>query len=355
MSSPDIKKPWIETPLIESASFSKAAGCRIFLKLDLLQPSGSFKSRGVGNFIHSNLKSHPTKRPHFWISSGGNAGLAAVVASRDLNCKCSVVVPHSTKPFMITKLQEEGATEVIQHGASWFEADTHLREAYINNQDVNGEEVNVYVPPFDHPLVWEGASSMIDEIAKQLPPRQNSQGLESDAFPADCVIASVGGGGLFNGLVGGLEKCLKDSPRDSNVRVLAVETNGAHALSHSLNEGKLSSLDAITSQATSLGALRVSSRTFDLASKPPSGVEVKSIVCSDADAARGVVRLADEARLQVELACGVSVEVAVGKELRKAMPDLNPETRVVVVVCGGSNISSEIIAGYREKLAAGWQ
>ncbi|OQE25406.1 hypothetical protein PENSTE_c006G04959 [Penicillium steckii] len=358
MTSVDIKKPWIETPLIESASFSKAAGCRVFLKLDLLQPSGSFKSRGVGNFIHSNLKTHPTKSPHFWISSGGNAGLAAVVAARDLNCKCSVVVPHSTKPFMITKLQEEGATEVIQHGASWFEADTHLRETYINHQDINGEgegegeEVNVYVPPFDHPLVWEGAGSMVDEIARQLPPREEVVS-GSEKFPADCVIASVGGGGLFNGLVGGLEKHLKNS--HSNVRVLAVETKGAHALSHSLNEGKLSSLDAITSQATSLGALRVSSRTFELASNPPSGVEVTSIVCSDADAARGVVRLADETRLQVELACGVSVEVAVGQELRKAMPDLKPESRVVVVVCGGSNISAEIIAGYREQLKAGWQ
>lgn len=260
---------------------------------------------------------------------------------------------------MIAKLQEAGATEVIQHGASWYEADTFLRESYIDNGNEEGK--NVYVPPFDHPLVWEGASSMIREMESQLPPR------DGEAFPADAVVCSVGGGGLFNGLVGGLEKCLNasaqngvgagagDSSEKKNVRVVAVETQGAHALSHSLKEGKLSSLDSITSQATSLGALRVSSRTFELASKPPPGVEVLSVVRSDAQAARGVVLLADETRLQVELACGVNVEVVVGQELKKIMPDLTPESRVVVVVCGGSNVNAEMIAAYRYQLEAGWQ
>lgn len=253
---------------------------------------------------------------------------------------------------MIKKLHQAGATEVIQHGASWFEADTHLREQFITPAH-NPDGANVYVPPFDHPLVWDGASSMIDEIARQLPAREGASG-----FAADAVICSVGGGGLFNGLVGGLGRYLKKDFRlaaSENVRVLAVETQGANALAHSLSEGRLSSLDAITSQATSLGALQVSSRTFELASNPPPGVEVVSVVRSDAEAARGVVLLADETRLEVELACGVSVEVAVGKELKKAIPDLNRETRVVVVVCGGSNVSAEIIAGYREQLAAGWE
>ncbi|KAJ5085357.1 tryptophan synthase beta subunit-like PLP-dependent enzyme [Penicillium argentinense] len=348
--TPDIKKPWIETPIIESATLSKIAGCRIFLKLDLLQPSGSFKSRGVGNFIRASLEeqltSNPTKRPHFYISSGGNAGLAAVHAALDLNCKCSVVVPHSTKPFMIGRLRQIGATEVIQHGASWFEADSYLREHFIENEGCEG---NVYVPPFDHHLVWEGASSMVDEIACQMPAAE-----KEGEFPADAIVCSVGGGGLFNGIIQGLQRNLGDRPA-KNVRVLAVETAGAHSLALSLQEGKLSSLDKITSQATSLGALRVARRAFENASAPPPGVEVQSVVGSDAEAARGIVRLADETRLQVELACGISVEVAVGKELRRVMPTLTPESRVVIVVCGGSNINAEMIAGYREQLEAGWE
>ncbi|KAJ5364322.1 L-serine dehydratase [Penicillium cataractarum] len=369
-----LKKPWIETPLIESATLSKQAGwlgsdiltlfpiSRIFLKLELLQPSGSFKSRGTGNLILSELKSKTnntnTKKVHFYSSSGGNAGLAAVHAARDLGCACTVIVPHSTKPLMIAKLRDAGATEVIQHGASWFEADTFLRREFIENQHLGVGEgdsvsgtVNVYVPPFDHPLVWEGAGSMVGEIARQLPAR------EEGVFPADVIVCSVGGGGLFNGVVDGLEKYIKASSSSSSgksVRVLAVETRGADSLAHSLREGKLSSLSAIESQATSLGALCVAEKTLFNAVSPPKGIDVTSVVGSDADAARGVLRLADETRLQVELACGISLEVAVGEKLKEVIPDLKPETRVVVVVCGGSNITAEMMAEYRAKLQDGW-
>ncbi|KAJ5443971.1 tryptophan synthase beta subunit-like PLP-dependent enzyme [Penicillium daleae] len=371
------KKPWIETPLIESATLSKQAGCHVFLKLELLQPSGSFKSRGIGNLILSELKNNANKAKsvHFYSSSGGNAGLAAVHAARDLGCACTVIVPHSTKPLMIAKLRDAGATEVIQHGESWFDADSYLRREFIENQAQAqvqsaagsragaglAESVNVYVPPFDHPLIWEGAGGMIGEMARQLPPREDG---EQSGFPADVVVCSVGGGGLFNGMIDGLEKYIKSSSSSStsttdtspakNVRVLAVETRGADSLAHALRQGKLSSLSAIESRATSLGALCVAEKTLANAVSPPAGIEVTSVVGSDAEAARGVVRLADETRLQVELACGISLEVAVGERLKELIPDLRPETKVVVVVCGGSNITAEMIAEYRLKLQDGW-
>jgi L-serine/L-threonine ammonia-lyase len=271
--------------------------------------------------------------------------------------------------MMIAKLRDAGATEVIQHGASWFEADTYLRREFIENQVSSSssglaDTVNVYVPPFDHPLVWEGAWGMINEMARQLPPREEgAQGI----FPADVIVCSVGGGGLFNGVIEGLEKYIKATPSSSSsssstagvspakkVHVLAVETRGADSLAHSLRQGKLSSLSAIESQATSLGALCVAEKTLANAQSPPVGIDVTSVVGSDAEAARGVVRLADETRFQVELACGIGLEVAVGERLKELIPDLRPETRVVVVVCGGSNITAEMIAEYRVKLQDGW-
>ncbi|KAJ5947108.1 L-serine dehydratase [Penicillium verhagenii] len=359
-----IKKPWIETPIIESSTLSKLAGCRIFLKLELLQPSGSFKSRGVGNLMVQALKNPATKSKtvHFFSSSGGNAGLAAIHAARELNCACTVIVPHSTKPMMIAKLHAAGATDVVQHGASWFEADTYLRETFIENQPPASENAaNVYVPPFDHPDVWDGAATMVDEIAAQLPVREAGGAQVAGAFPADAIVCSVGGGGLFNGIVAGLEKHMDefgsgtDIPGTKKVHVLAVETKGADSLAHSLREKELSSLEAITSQATSLGALQVAKKTFANARYPPPGVQVSSVVGSDAEAARGILRLADETRLQVELACGISLEVAVAGRLKAVMPDLGPDSRVVVIVCGGSNITSEMIVQYRQLLDEGWE
>ncbi|RDW93298.1 putative L-serine dehydratase [Aspergillus mulundensis] len=353
------KKPWIETPLIESASLSKTAGCRVFLKLDLLQPSGSFKTRGIGNLIRNALinPANKDKELHFFSSSGGNAGLAAVVAARDLGCGCTVVVPHSTKPMMITKLRDAGATDVIQHGDSWFHADTYLRQTFIENQDEGAAATkrNLYVPPFDHSEIWTGASTMIDEIAKQMPPRGDGKG----TFPADAVVCSVGGGGLFNGVVEGLARYLESQKSDipdsqSKVRVLAVETKGADSLALSLRSGTLQSLPAITSLATSLGALQVAPQTLKYAQSPPAGLEVVSVVGSDAEAANGVIRLADELRLQVELACGISVEVGASGKLREYVPELTPDSRVVIVVCGGSNITAEMVADYRKRLQDSW-
>ncbi|KAL4941705.1 hypothetical protein BDV06DRAFT_193860 [Aspergillus oleicola] len=349
------KKPWIETPLIESASLSKTAGCRVFLKLDLLQPSGSFKTRGIGNLIRNALQNpaNHDKQLHFFSSSGGNAGLAAVIAARDLGCPCTVVVPHSTKPMMMTKLREAGATDVVQHGNSWFQADSYLRETYIDNQDEAGSgRKNIYVPPFDHPEVWRGAGTMIDEIARQMPPRERADA----AFPADVVVCSVGGGGLFNGVVEGIGRHVQSAENgQGKVRVLAVETKGADSLALSLREGSLRSLPAITSLATSLGAVQVAPQTLKNAQSPPSGVEVINAVGSDADAAKGSIRLADEMRLQVELACGISVEIGCSAKLKECVPNLTPESRVVIIVCGGSNVTAEMIADYRKKLQDGWE
>ncbi|GAM39226.1 hypothetical protein TCE0_034f10593 [Talaromyces pinophilus] len=353
------RRPWIETPLIESAALSKAAGCRIFLKLDCLQPSGSFKSRGIGNLILAHLSdpSNNGKKLHFYSSSGGNAGLAAVVAARDLGCACTVVVPHSTKQYTIDILRAAGASDVLQHGASWFEADTFLRETFIDVPEQIDGVKNVYVHPFDNPIIWGGHSSIISELADQLPAREDG---DKTHFPADVIICSVGGGGLFNGIIQGLNEYNKshpkDGPREKELDVLAVETKGADSLAYSLQSGELKSLDAITSIATTLGALSVAPMAFQNAREPPEGVRVTSVVVPDAEAARGVVTFADEMRILVEPACGVSIDVALGARLREAVTDreLGPDSRVVVVVCGGSAVTPEIVAEYRTRLAQGW-
>lgn len=278
-------------------------------------------------------------------------------AARDLNCACTVVVPFSTKPLMISKLKNAGATSVLQQGQSWFEADTYLREKFIDNQDSGPEAqaVNVYVPPFDHPLISEGAATMVDELARQLPPLEPGESSHEGDFPADAILCSVGGGGLFNGVIEGLENRFKSAgrtaPSDSSgrkkVHVLAIETVGANSLAHSIGLDRLTPLPAITSKATSLGALCVAEKTFHNAVSPPDGVKVDCVVGTDAEAAEGVVRLADEMRLQVELACGISLQTALSEKLRAVLPRLTPRSRVVVVVCGGSNVNAEMIAEFR--------
>lgn len=88
---------------------------------------------------------HPDRQTHFYASSGGNAGLACVVAARSLGHEATVVVPYTTKPMMIAKIKAAGASDVIQHGNDVGQADTYLRTVVMPSH-----KDGVYVPPFDH-------------------------------------------------------------------------------------------------------------------------------------------------------------------------------------------------------------
>lgn len=240
-------------------------------------------------------------------------------------------MPLTTKPIMIAKLKAAGATEVIQHGASWKFADAYLRDDILPRVQAEGAEDGIYIPPFDHELIWAGNETLVHEIARQLP----------GGGAPDAIVCSVGGGGLFSGLMQGLDN---RAGWGTSVRVLAMETVGADSLAQSLVAGALVTLPAITSIATSLGAVRVAQRAFDAARRP----SVRSVVLSDAEACMGVWRLADDARLLVEPACGVSAAVCYDGRLKRLLPALLPESRVVIVVCGGSQVTVEMVGEWRE-------
>ncbi|EME80345.1 uncharacterized protein MYCFIDRAFT_212038 [Pseudocercospora fijiensis CIRAD86] len=342
------KKPWRKTPLVESTKLSEAAGCRIFLKLENLQPSGSFKSRGLGNLVLKTFYSSPEPHKlHIFSSSGGNAGLGAVYAANFVGRPSTVCVPMSTKPHMIEKIKAAGATEVIQHGPTLHAADVYLKEVVMPAARMRGE-VPLYVNPFDHPDIWQGHSSLVDEVSEQM-----AEIGEQEEGP-ELMVCSVGGGGLFNGIMEGIERQIgKGEGRGwEATQVLCVETEGADSLAQSLASGENTTLKGITSIATSLGVVRVSDRTFELVREGRETGKVKNVVLSDAEAAMGCWRLAEDERILVEAACGVNVALCYGNRLKKALGrPVRPDEKVVLVICGGSNVSTSIVEGWKEEYA----
>lgn len=304
---------------------------QIYLKLENLQPSGSFKSRGVGNFLLQHLLATPLSARsnlHFYMSSGGNAGLGCVHAAVVLGARATIVVPLSTTAYTIAKIRAAGAQEILQHGASWAEADAYLKEVVIPEVNARGERA-VYVPPFDAQEVWDGNATIVEEVVQQLPEKP------------DAVVCSVGGGGLFSGIMQGL-----DAAGWGDVKVVAAETEGADSLALALREGRLATLPAITSIATTLGARTVAARAFKYAQRE----QVTSVVLKDEEAMEGCVRFADDGRMLVEAACGVSLALCYGGKLRKVLPHLTAESKVVMVVCGGSNITAEMLHQWAKQL-----
>ncbi|XP_072103965.1 serine dehydratase-like isoform X1 [Mobula birostris] len=321
MASTDRKGFHICTPLHKSLALSKAAGTTVYIKLENVQPTGSFKIRGVGHLCQ---KAAGESCKHFVCSSGGNAGLAAAFAGQKLQIPVTILVPGSTPEFTIRRLKEYGAlVDVV--GKVWD--DTNKQALKLSEKD--GWE---YISPFDHPLIWEGIASIVTELRDTLPSKPGA------------IVLSVGGGGLLCGVVEGLKKvgwC--------DVPIIAMETKGANSLNEALKAGKLVTLPDITSVAKSLGAKTVCEKAFQNAQE----YTVLSEVISDHQALEAVERFLDDERMLVEPACGASLAAiysGVIQSLQKEgqlAKDLQP---VVVIVCGGSSITMAQLKEYKAQL-----
>ncbi|KAG6376069.1 tryptophan synthase beta subunit-like PLP-dependent enzyme [Boletus reticuloceps] len=103
---------WTETPLIYSSHISDRLGCSAYLKLENLQPSQSFKYRGISLRVQE-LKAQHGPALHVFIASGGNAGLAAAVAARALGVRCTVYLPVVVSKDTQDLLRKQGASVVL--------------------------------------------------------------------------------------------------------------------------------------------------------------------------------------------------------------------------------------------------
>ncbi|MCH8141293.1 MAG: pyridoxal-phosphate dependent enzyme, partial [Proteobacteria bacterium] len=240
----------IRTPIFRDAEVEAALGKVVWLKMECLQPTGSFKIRGIG-LLCQELKSAGCTR--FISSSGGNAGYAVAYAGRELSLPVLVVVPATTPDSTRQALALMGA-EVQVVGDVWDEADEEARRIALDE----GDEGTAYIPPFDHPTLWHGHSSLIDEVA------------ESHGKP-DLVVVTVGGGGLLCGVLEGMHRA-----GWSDVPLIAVETAGAESLHAAMSAGEPVVLPQITSIAKCLGARRVADAALDWTGKHP----VRSVVVS---------------------------------------------------------------------------
>jgi L-serine/L-threonine ammonia-lyase len=291
----------IDTPLFESRALSIGAGRTIWLKLETVQPPGSFKIRGIGLACQQYARRGARR---FISSSGGNAGIAVAYAGRHLSVPVIVVVPEATTAEAKALIKQEGA-EVIVHGANWHDANA-LALSMV-------EETDAFLHPFDDPLIWKGHASIIDEVAA------------SHVRP-DAIVLSVGGGGLLSGVVEGLSR-----NGWSDIPVIAVETVGADAYAQSIEAGSCIET-AVTSIATCLGASKICEQAFSVSKTH----RVHSVVVSDQAAVSACQNFLQDHRTVVEPACGAALAV-----VYDGAPELEEFNSVMVVICGGVAASVE--------------
>uniref|UniRef100_A0A8C6V7M9 L-serine ammonia-lyase n=1 Tax=Neogobius melanostomus TaxID=47308 RepID=A0A8C6V7M9_9GOBI len=298
----------VSTPVRQSFALSKVAGTSVYLKLDSSQPTGSFKIRGIGHLCKTWAE---RGCQCFVCCSGGNAGTAAAYSARQLLIPATIVVPSVTPGPTVERLKDEADVviygKVVDYGQQLFVC-----------------IIGVYM---------EGHTSLVKELEQDLREKPGA------------VVLSVGGGGLLNGVVEGLRRA-----GWNDVPIVAMETIGAHSLNAAMKAGELVTLPEITSVATTLGLTRVSKQTMKLVQEHT----VFSELVTDQAAVKAVERFVDDEKILVEPACGAAL-AAVYCDIIKRLQDEDKLAKqlgpVVIVVCGGNNISMEQLWRLKKQLA----
>ncbi|WP_133407266.1 pyridoxal-phosphate dependent enzyme [Parashewanella tropica] len=303
----------INTPLIQSLTLGQRLNANVWLKMDAMQPSGSFKTRGIGHACQQYVKQGAKG---FVSSSGGNAGLAVAYCGRKLNIPVTVYVPTTTKQRAIDLIETEGATVIVK-GDNWAQA--HACAIQDCSEDIR------YVHPFDAPEIWQGHATVIDEVFEA--------GLKPDA-----VVLSVGGGGLLCGVVEGLKR-----NNVSNIPILAAETIGADSFAQACEAKELVDIKNITSIATSLGATQIAEQAFKYSNEYP----ITNYTVTDFEAVSGCKTLLEEHRVLTEPACGASVAAV----LKTDDPFWQNKKNILVIVCGGVGVTTDQLDVWYRTLA----
>jgi threonine dehydratase len=214
------------TPLLDAGPLPGGpAGGRLFLKLENLQVTGSFKSRGAANKVLS-LPREQVRRG-LVTASGGNHGLGVAFAGKLVEAPVSIYLPANVPPAKAAKLERWGA-RVIWEGELWDDANLAAQEA------ARREELT-YVHPFADERIVAG---------------QGTLGLEAlDGEPRlDLFLVAIGGGGLISGVATAVKG------RRPEARVIGIEAAGAPKIHQSLRAGRLIELGQVTTAATTLAS-----------------------------------------------------------------------------------------------------
>lgn len=243
----------IRTPLVPLQA--EEAGRKIYLKLENLQPTGSFKVRGAGNAL---LSAGPDAlRDGVWTASAGNMGQALAWYARQLNVACSVIVPDDAPEVKVQAIRRFGAAIVR---VPFPEYQSIQREGHCDRMK------GLLVHPFADESVLAGNATIGLELLEDLP-------------DVEVVLVPFGGGGLSCGIAAAIKEVRPD------VRVEAVEVETATPLTTSLAAGHSTEVSYHSSFISGMGAPFVFPQMWPLASQFLDGSQVVSLA-DTADAIR---------------------------------------------------------------------
>ncbi|MEV0597990.1 threonine/serine dehydratase [Streptomyces sp. NPDC050315] len=292
----------VRTPTVSSPGLTALLGAPVTAKLELLQRTGSFKARGATAKLLS--LSEADRAAGVVAVSGGNHGIGLAVMAGALGLKATVVMPRSAPERAVAIATAAGASvQLTEDMESAFKLVTELEADGLT-----------LVHPFDDPVVVAAQGTVGLELAE-------------DAGELTDVLVSIGGGGLIAGVAAALRA------RRPGVRVWGVETEGAQAMSEALAAGGPVPVE-LSSIVSTLSAPAASQLTYDHVAELVHEV----LVVPDREAVRGVLDLAEHAKVWAEPAAGCLLPAA-----RQVVERVGDEARIGLVLCGGNAATGDIM------------
>jgi threonine dehydratase len=295
-----------KTPLIKSVVLSDKTGSSVYLKLENLQETGSFKIRGAANKLLS--LDEDEKRRGVIAFSSGNHGRAVSYVARQMGIPAIICVSDRVPAYRVDSMKELGA-EVVQMGSS-------QDEAYENALQIQKERKLTMIEPFDDPLIISGQGTIGIEILEDTP-------------YIDTVVIPLSGGGLISGIAFALKKA------DPGIRVIGVSMDCAPAMYHSIQAGKPVETEEKDSLADALlGGIGLNNQhTFPMVRDLVDDI----ILVSEEEIADGMFFAFDTHHLAVEGAGAIGISALLSKKL---LTDLGEN---VVVLLSGGNVDASLL------------
>jgi threonine dehydratase len=296
-----IRETVYRTPLIESQWLSELSGCKIYLKLECLQVTGSFKIRGATNKILS-LRKEEKKRGVIAVSSG-NHGRAVAYVARNSGIPAVICVSETVPENKVSAIQDLGA-EVLIAGKTYDEATEEALRVQI-------ERGLTMIHPFDDPFVIAGQGTIGLEIIKERP-------------EIDTVIVPLSGGGLL----GGVALALKSI--NPVIQTIGVSMDKGAAMIESLKAGKVVEIVEESSLADALiGGLGLeNSYTFNIIQKYVD----QTVLVAEREIAAGMTFALEKEHLVVEGGGAVGIAALLAGKVHNI-------GKKVAVVISGSNVN----------------
>ncbi len=287
----------LPTPLLLDHALSDRLGRRVWLKGELFQRTGSFKSRGALHWVRS--ADEAELAGGLGAVSAGNHALGLAWAARQVGAPVTIVMPDNASAFKVEGSRELGA-EVILHG--------DINAAWELMHRLVAERGLTLVHPYDDERIIAGQGTVGLEILEQAP-------------QASAIVCPVGGGGLIAG-IGSVVAALRPE-----LAVFGVEPEGAASMAQAWAYGSPARLDRVDTCAKSLAAAIVGEHTY-----PVSRETTRALVQVDDDAiGRALGHLFYQAKLVAEPGAAVGVAA-----LLEDIVPLPPEGDIVVVITGGN-------------------